>query len=111
MTGNRIRLNLNRRKDLRRINVMNPLDKIADDVASLAKKINTPKDYFPTFGATRDWGQPHIEVDKNFYHFVVVERGEELQRKSTKDYQELLYWIFAWITFQMAFDYELKNRV
>jgi Immunity protein 63 len=53
----------------------------------------------------------HIEVDATLYHYVVVERGQELDRKSTPNYDELLYWIFSDATHNLAFDYELQNRI
>jgi hypothetical protein len=45
------------------------------------------------------------------YHYVVVERGQEQLRKSTRDYNELLYWIFSAVTSEMAFEYELTHRI
>jgi len=43
-------------------------------------------------------------------HYVTVERGEEIDRKTTDNLGTLLYWIFADITFSMACKYELRNR-
>lgn len=55
-------------------------------------------------------GTPHVETDGDTYAYVVTERGFEFNRKSTKDLDELLYWIFDGIAFSMAVDYELKHR-
>ncbi len=87
------------------------LKEIESEVNNLARLINAPKDYLPTFGYTNDFAQPHIEINYNQYHYVIVERGQEFERKSTENIHELLYWIFESITFNMAIDYEFKNRI
>lgn len=90
---------------------MKSLAEIKAEVICLAQVLGASGDDLPTYGHTRDYAHPHIEVDKEHYHYVVVERGQELQRKSTSNFQELLYWIFADTTHNLAFAYELKNRV
>jgi Immunity protein 63 len=88
------------------------LDDIKKKVEELAVKINAPTDLLPTYGYTKDFAYPHIEVDKvGFLHYVIVERGQELDRRTTEKFDDLLYWIFANVTFSMACDYELKNRI
>jgi len=79
-------------------------------VEKLAKTINAPDFYIPTFGYSEQSGLPHIEIIGKTFHYVVCERGSEFSRKSTKDEKELLYWIFQSITFSMAYDLEKKNR-
>jgi hypothetical protein len=58
----------------------------------------------PTYGRSQDFARPHIEV-QDAYHYVVVERGDELRRDKTTDLNELLYWVFASITHDMASTY------
>jgi hypothetical protein len=41
----------------------------------------------------------------------VVERGEELERLTTKLLDELLYRVFESIISTLSYDYELQNRV
>ena len=78
----------------------------------LASLIDATTDLLPTYGYSRDFAYPHIEVDSNgLLHYVIVERGQELERKTTSDLDELLYWIFSDVTFSMANQHELKNRV
>lgn len=84
---------------------------IEQRVKALAEIINAPDDAIPTFGFTTDTGLPHIEVGKYGYHYIVVERGREFERKSTFDLQTLLYWIFRDVTFSMAAKFELENRI
>jgi hypothetical protein len=65
----------------------------------------------PTYGQTRDFARPHIEVDSRGYHFVVMERGQEQSRFTTGDLDELLYRIFQSVTFSLACSYELAHRI
>ena len=77
------------------------LDGIKKNVDDLAVKIDAPTDLLPTYGYSRDSAYPHIEVDsKRFFHYVTIERGQELDRKTTNNPDELLYWIFSSVTFQ-----------
>ena len=65
----------------------------------------------PSYGRTRDFGYPHIEIDSRGFHYVVVERGNELSRITTPDLDELLYHVFSAITFGLAGRYEVQHRV
>ncbi|HEY0735045.1 MAG TPA: Imm63 family immunity protein [Herpetosiphonaceae bacterium] len=83
---------------------------IEAEVKTLAQRIGASRNDLPTYGHTRDGGYPHIEVDATQYHYIIVERGRELERRSTSDFAELLYWIFSGATHSLAFAYELKHR-
>ena len=86
--------------------------KIRKQVDLIAELISAPKNSLPTYGYSRDMAYPHIEIDKfGRLHYVVIERGQENERFTTTDLDELLYRIFDSITFSMACDYELKNRI
>jgi len=85
---------------------------IQNIVNQLAERINAPKYLLPTFSSPIGDATPNIEVDNlGLYNYVISERGEEYERKITSDLNDLLYWIFASVTFSMACDYELKNRI
>lgn len=90
---------------------MQSLPEIEAEVTRLARILGSSDDDLPTYGRTRDSGYPHVEVDKERYHYVIVERGQEVERKSTADFENLLYWIFSGATHSLAFAYELRNRV
>jgi hypothetical protein len=75
---------------------------VESGVRFYAKKINCPADLLPTYIHSNDFGRPHIELDGELLCYVVKERGEELSRKVTFHLDDLLYWIFKDITFQMA---------
>jgi hypothetical protein len=90
---------------------MKTLQDIERDVAALARRISASLPDLPTFGISRDGGYPHVEVHNGLYHYVVVERGKEIERRSSDSYDDLLYWIFRTVTHGQASLYELNNRV
>jgi hypothetical protein len=46
---------------------------------------------------------PQVEVDDAGYHVVVRSNAREVLRDTTTDLDELLYWVFAGVTHQLAF--------
>ena len=90
---------------------MKTLAEIEADVHRLAGRIGASGYVLPTYGDTADGARPHIESDANGYHYVVVERGQELRRDTTDDLDELLYLVFETVSFGLACDYELAHRV
>jgi hypothetical protein len=81
-------------------------------VERLAEKINSPQQLLPIYGHSIDGAHPHVEVDTTgMLYYVIVERGQELKRNVAVDIDDLLYWIFADITFSMAVEFELKHRI
>ncbi|MCK3686431.1 Imm63 family immunity protein [Maribellus sp. YY47] len=81
-------------------------------VKELANKIEAPANLFPTYRFSSGDALPLIKIDKQGkLHYLLVERGQEFERRTTENLDELLYWIFSGITASMAFEYELKNRI
>ena len=81
-------------------------------IQRMAQKINAPVNLLPTYRVSDDGALPHIVIDESgTYHFIVVERGKEIDHRETNSEDELLYWVFAGITFSMACKYELKHRI
>lgn len=92
-------------------NQMLSLATIRKRVKELAKLVNAPKELTRVAGSP-DWmGGMYVEVDDKGYHYVNSERGKEYERHTTKDIQELLYWLLKDITSQIASDHELSNRI
>jgi hypothetical protein len=58
-----------------------------------------------------DDGSPHVEFFDEAFQYIVTERGSELERRSTSDIDEILYWLLSDLTFWMAVKWELANRV
>lgn len=90
---------------------MYQLSEIRAKVEELGKLIGANQHQLPTYGKSRDFGYSHVEVDEVSYHLVTVERGQELERKSTTEFSELLYYIFLDATSDIASNFELKNRI
>jgi hypothetical protein len=87
------------------------LDEIRSEIHRLAAQIGAPDDLLPTYGYSLDGAHPHVEVDSPGYHYVVVERGQEITRVTTDELDRLLYHVFEGVTFALACQYELKHRV
>ena len=87
------------------------MENLKKEVYRLAKLINASDEYLPTFETSEDFARPHIEKHGNEYHYVVVERGKDLFRKKTGVFEEIIYWIFKDVTFSIASEIELKNRI
>jgi Immunity protein 63 len=85
------------------------LDQLRNLINELAARIDAPDRLLPTFGSSIDFAEPHIEVDDR-YHWVVVERGCERQRRTTTDLDELLYWTFEAITSCLSSEHRFYGR-
>jgi len=89
------------------------LDNLKDiefEIKRLAKTINAPEIYLPTFGVSEDSGRPCIEFNGHEYSWVLRERGEEYKRISTAKKKEILFLTFESVTFEMAVRLELEKR-
>lgn len=88
------------------------LDDIKIKAEELAIKIGAPLNALPSYGQLKWDAHPYVEVDAlGFMYLIISERGEEYQRRMTDNLDDLLYWIFADVTFSMACTYELRNRI
>jgi hypothetical protein len=76
-------------------------------IRETASTINAPESTLP--GMT--FANPYVMIENGAYHYLVRERGETLQDRKTHDLDELLYWIFQDVTFNMAVQSERKHRV
>lgn len=83
---------------------------IEREVRAMAARIDAPANLLPTFGRTEDLARPHIEVDAVGMHWVVVERGHELDRETFQELDGLLECTFNSVTFSMAGDWEVRHR-
>jgi hypothetical protein len=91
---------------------MASLDEVRTAVEKLAPLIEADPNVLPTYGESRDMGWPHIEVDSTgAYHWVVRERGVELERHSYARLNDLLYKIFESVTSALAGRWELDHRI
>ena len=90
---------------------MMTLSEIEAEIDRLAAQINASGNVLPTYGHSEDGARPHLEVDARGYHYVVVERGQELKRITTSDLDELLFNVFESLTFSLACKYELAHRI
>ncbi len=83
---------------------------LRERINQLAQSIHAPAQTLPNLGISSDFGYSHIEIDPHGFHYIAVERGEELSHAVTEDIHELLYWVFRDVTFSMACTYESAHR-
>lgn len=79
-------------------------------VKQLARRIDAPADLTAVRTQPSYFGDPYIEADGSLYHYLVSERGEVFEHRTTADLDELLYWVIKAITFDMATEYEVRHR-
>jgi hypothetical protein len=87
------------------------LSAVAAIVEALARQIDAPTYLLPTFEHNEDGARPEVRVDEAGYHFVIIERGKELQNKAFDLLEDLLKEVFESITFSMAVEYEVRHRL
>jgi len=90
---------------------MKTLAEIQVEVEKLAAQIYASREALPTYGTSADFGRPHIEIRGREYHYVAVERGQELVRVAATNLDELLFLIFRDVTFHLAAEFELQHRI
>jgi hypothetical protein len=80
-------------------------------VRALGSRIGATDRELPTFGVSKYRDGPHIEVTPLGLHYVVFERGQELERITTHDTDELLWHVFKHVTSWLASSFEVAHRV
>ncbi|WP_085644067.1 MULTISPECIES: Imm63 family immunity protein [Thalassospira] len=83
---------------------------IKETFLDISKRNNFSPKYSKIFNVSPQNGFPHIEVKDDDILFIIEERGCLLSKKKASSVDEVLYWMFSMVTFDMACDYELKNR-
>ena len=86
------------------------LPDIRKKIESKAQLINAPIDSLPTYDKPQGDGRPYIELYSLGYNFIISERLVELERRTTNDIDELMFWVFDGITHEMAIQQELRER-
>lgn len=86
------------------------LVEIKQKVEQLAAQINAPSNKRPGYGVSETVGAPYIEVDEFNYYFLAFDRDVKTLNRKTQDVNELLYWVFAYITSSMSSTYASSHR-
>lgn len=73
---------------------MGDWDEVSGMVDKYAAVIGLSAVALPTYDHGDGTGRPHVERDGDQYAWVVQEAGQELERRTTADLDELLFWIF-----------------
>ena len=76
----------------------------------IARQLGAPKRQVMFATQPEYGGGSYVERVGDAYAYVVSERGTEFERRITRDPDELLYWLVAELTFEMALEHELAHR-
>ncbi len=90
---------------------MKDISEIQSEVFRLGSKVNAPYNDLIVITEPSSYGKPYLNISQDSYEYIYSERGYEFSRKSTKDIDELLYWIIYPVVHQMSVEYELAHRV
>lgn len=87
------------------------LSTIKNRYYEIARKLGAPRKHIRFATTPQHDGGPHIEYEGPELHYVITERGSEFERRKTKDPDELLFWLVSDLTWAMASEWELANRI
>lgn len=90
---------------------MKSMSAIKSGYYSIARQLRAPTAHIHFATRAQHDGSPHVECAGDGFSYIVTERGRELERRTTIDPDELLYWLVSDLTSAMASDYELAHRV
>jgi hypothetical protein len=83
---------------------------ILDRARALGAIIGIDAKRFDRYAKLNDDAYPFLEVN-DAYHYVIRERGSESRRRTTRDLDELLYWILEDRTAELASSYAVHHKV
>ncbi len=89
---------------------MDPLDTLQAEFNRYRQQLTPHANPFTIPTRPSHDGAPHIEYSHNAYHFIVTERGQELERRTSAEIDDVLYWLLSGDTFGMACRHELAHR-
>ena len=91
--------------------MINELRSLQSEYDELCQRVDPCTSQYTFLTERQDNGSPHVEYIDGEYHYIVTERGLDLESRSTVDKSEILYWMIYDLTFWMGVAYELKHRV
>jgi hypothetical protein len=85
-------------------------------IASIARKhlvlLSNDQNYSQVNLRPHHDGSAHIEdLPGGGYRYVCTERGAEYNERITDNPQDILYWLYQDVTFEMACRWEINNRI
>lgn len=76
---------------------------MSDEIARLGSIIGALANELVGFDPRIDMGMPYVSVEAGGpYHWIVKERGETLDHRTTHDVDDILFWSFETTTASMA---------
>ncbi|MBP7415623.1 MAG: hypothetical protein KA831_03135 [Pyrinomonadaceae bacterium] len=91
--------------------MIDELKSLQSEYNALCQRVEPSGGEYTFLTEREDVGVPHVEFTNGEYHYIVTERGLDLESRSTADRYEILYWMLYDLTFWMGVAYEFKNRI
>lgn len=76
-----------------------------------AAQLKAPAELLPSIGRMDESKRHFVEMGEIYYHYIFYNRGQEISRHTTERLDELLYWVFRDVTFEMASNEAGKDLV
>lgn len=73
-------------------------------IRKIASAIEAPDYLLPAFGRSVRNMELHVERDDEGYHWVQIDHVDEIERNTTKDLDELLFWIFSEMSHELVYE-------
>jgi hypothetical protein len=83
---------------------------LTDRMAVLARIVDAPVQSLPGF-TPKDSAIPFVQITDGELHWITVERGQELEHRTTRDQDTWLFWIFDGVTRDQAWSWERETRI
>jgi hypothetical protein len=87
------------------------LEAVRQEFHAIAEQLSVPTNLVEFHTRQQDDGAYHLEVMGDEYHYISTERGKTLDVRTTRDPEDVLFWLTENLTRSMASEYELNHRV
>lgn len=84
------------------------IDELRSEFERLCRRLKVRRVLHET---PQDNGSAHVEIADGAFHYVVTGRGSELERRTTRDRNELLYWLLSAVVFELASASGVRHRI
>ncbi|OAI55586.1 hypothetical protein AYO49_05365 [Verrucomicrobiaceae bacterium SCGC AG-212-N21] len=87
------------------------LSDLHDRYLAIARELDAPDKHVWFSTKAQHDGSPHVECVGGEFHYVYTDRGCELERRTTAESEELLFWLVSDLTWAMASEWERTHRI
>jgi len=90
------------------------LEEVKSKIYELGNIIGMTQDsaLYPMFATTKNvsWDGAYICVEDSIYYYIEMDRGRVVRSFESRKLEDILFYLFYDITFDLAIEYEIKQR-